>query len=61
MERVTGIEPVSWGRKHHILPLNYTRTSLSILYFNLTTKKVKLLLDFFMVADVGLEPTTYRV
>lgn len=27
MERVTGIEPVSSGRKHDILPLNYTRIS----------------------------------
>ena len=25
LERVTGIEPVLSGRKHDILPLNYTR------------------------------------
>ena len=26
MERVAGIEPAPRGRKHRILPLNYTRT-----------------------------------
>ena len=27
LERVAGIEPAPWGRKHRILPLNYTRVN----------------------------------
>ena len=33
LERVMGIEPTSLGRKHSILPLNYTRKS-SGMYFD---------------------------
>ena len=32
MERVAGIEPAQQGRKHCILPLNYTRKLLYALY-----------------------------
>ena len=36
LERVEGIEPSPPGRKHGILPLNYTRIALSIILKNLT-------------------------
>lgn len=32
LERVVGIEPTRPGRKHGILPLNYTRKFIFILY-----------------------------
>lgn len=31
VERVVGIEPTPLGRKHNILPLNYTRISIPII------------------------------
>ena len=42
MERVEGIEPSLSGRKHDILPLNYTRITLYIYYtIKKTNRQVK--------------------
>lgn len=42
MERVAGIEPALSGRKHDILPLNYTRNySLSIIHKKWSKRKVQ--------------------
>ncbi len=47
MERVEGIEPSPPGRKHGILPLNYTRVSnYIILYYK---KKINNIIYFFLV------------
>ena len=45
MERVVGIEPTLSGRKHDILPLNYTRIylhyRLKVIYFQEIWYKIK--------------------
>ena len=35
LERVAGIEPALSGRKHDILPLNYTRKYLTYKYYTI--------------------------